>query len=71
LKDKLLSDEIYENILEGFVYVLASNTNFEETKADLVAIYYPWIFQMTEARKLIEAKVRIILKKLEYLKRSN
>ena len=58
LKEKLLSDDIYENILEGFVYVLASNTNFEETKSDLVSIYYPWILQMTEARKLIEAKVK-------------
>ena len=58
LKDKLLSDDIYENILEGFVFVLASNTNFEETKSDLVAIYYPWIIQMTEAKNLIEAKVK-------------
>jgi hypothetical protein len=40
---------------------LTSNTNFEETKSDLVAMYYPWILQMTEARKLIESSVNKFL----------
>lgn len=38
--------------MEGFVYVLASNENFEETKSDIVAIYYPWIKHMNDAVEL-------------------
>jgi len=57
LKDKLLQDDVYEDILEGLVNVLAANPNLEETKEDIIAIFYPWIFRMTEFAKLIEKKV--------------
>ena len=59
MKDKLLTDEVYEDILEGLVYVLASNTNFEETQSDMITIYYPWIFKVTEMAKLVENKVKL------------
>lgn len=52
----MLTDSVYEDILEGLVIVLASNDDFEKTKADLVRIYYPWILRMTETRKLVEEK---------------
>jgi len=59
LNPKLLQDEVYEDILEGLVSVLASNTNFDETKEDVIAILYPWIFKMTEFAKLLEKKVTL------------
>ena len=59
MKDKLLTDEVYEDILEGLVYVLASNTIFEETQTDMITIYYPLIFKMTEMAKLVENKVSL------------
>lgn len=57
LKDKLLQDDVYEEILEGLVNVLVANTNLDETKEDMIEIFYPWIYRMTEFSKLIEKKV--------------